>query len=147
LRHVLWGFGWHSPNRGTIISLGLIAIFACWAILKPAPDAKTAIKRCILPIGVVTLLSQNLFSWYMLWLLPLIAIFMEPSNKRIMGFALPRLDAWTGWWLFCGLIALSYTFFIDWKPVNAAIYAKFLPLYAILLFDLVRRYAKHFSIH
>ena len=147
LRYVLWELGWHSPNGMVFISLGLIAIFACWAILKPAPDAETAIKRCILPIGVVTLLSQNLFSWYMLWLLPLIAIFMKPSNKRIVGLTLPCLDAWTGWWLFCGLIALSYTFFIDWKPVYAAIYVQFLPLYAILVFDPVRRYAKRTAVH
>jgi len=147
LSHALWKLGWHSPNRLIFILLGLVAIFACWVFVKPAPDAEAAIKRCILPIGVVTLLSQNLFSWYMLWLLPLIAIFVESLDKRIMGFALPRLDAWTGWWLFCGLIALSYTFFIDWKPINTAINAQFLPLYAILLFDLMRRYAKRFIVH
>jgi len=146
LKIFLWNLGWHSPNRLTVIALGLIAIFACWAILKPASNAETALKRCILPIGVITLLSQNLFSWYMLWLLPLIAIFIEPADKHVMRFALPRLDAWTGWWLFCGLIALSYTFFIDWKPVNAALYTQFVPLYAILLIDLVRRYAKRFAI-
>jgi len=143
LKNVLWSLGWHAPNRMMIVSLGLIAVFALWAILKPAPDAITAIKRCILPISVVTLLSQNLFSWYMLWLLPLIAIFIVPSNKRWMSFTLPSLDSWTGWWLFCGLIALSYTFFVDWMPVKTAIYAQFLPLYAILLFDLVRKYAKY----
>ena len=147
LKSSLWNLGWHSSNRLTVISLGLIAIFAAWAILKPAMNAETAIKRCILPISVITLLSQNLFSWYMLWLLPLIAIFIEPTDKRIMGFALPRLNAWTGWWLFCGLIALSYIFFIAWFPVNAALYAQFMPLYAILLIDLVRRYAKRIAIH
>ena len=147
LKSFLWNLGWQSPNRITIVSLGLIAIFAGWAIFKPAFNAEIAIKRCILPIGVITLLSQNLFSWYMLWLLPLIAIFIEPSEKRIMEIAMPRLDAWTGWWLFCGLIALSYTFFIDWMPVKTAIYAQFLPLYAILLIDLVRRHAKRFAIH
>ena len=83
----------------------------------------------------------------MLWLLPLIAIFLESSGKRFGILALPRLDAWTGWWLFCGLIALSYTFFIQWKPVNAAIYAQFVPLYLILLIDFVRTYAKRNVVH
>jgi len=138
----LWRLGWHSSNRIMILSLGLIVLFACWSFFKPAPDAETALRRCVLPIGALTLLSQNLFSWYMLWLLPLIAIFIEPSSKNLGLFALPRLDAWTGWWLFCGLIGLSYTFFIVWKPVDVAIYAQFLPLYAILLFDAVRKYAK-----
>ena len=138
MKNLLHVLGWRSWGNLTIIALGTIAIFAGWSILNPARDAETAIRRCILPIGILTLLSQNLFSWYMLWLLPLIAIFLTPTNKRAGIFAFPRLDAWTGWWLFCGLIALSYTFFIEWKPVPAAIYAQFLPLYAILLIDFLR---------
>jgi hypothetical protein len=86
-------------------------------------------------IGPITLLSYNLFSWYLLWLLPLIAIFLQPGQR----FGL-RLDAWTGWWLFSGLIALSYTFFLDWKPIPPAIWAQFMPLYLFLLIDLARRW-------
>jgi hypothetical protein len=63
----------------------------------------------------------------MLWLLPLLALFIRPG--RLLGL---RADAWTGWWLFCGLVALSYTFFLGWKPVPAAIWAQYLPLYAFL---------------
>jgi hypothetical protein len=140
LKQILNGLGWHSVNNVTIIALGMIVICSCWAILRPPQNAETALRRCILPIGIITLFSQNLFSWYMLWLLPLIAIFFEPSGKRIGSFTLPRLNAWTGWWLFCGLIALSYTFFIEWRPVKAAVYAQFLPLYSILLIDFVRTY-------
>ncbi|HEX9840002.1 MAG TPA: glycosyltransferase family 87 protein [Anaerolineales bacterium] len=138
LNDVLDWVGWHSPNRITLVALGVIAIFVCWAIIKPAFDAETAVRRCILPIGIITLFSQNLFSWYMLWLLPLIAIFLEPSRKRFGILALPCLDAWTGWLLFCGLVGLSYTFFVEWRPIKAAIYAQFLPLYALLLIDAVR---------
>jgi alpha-1,6-mannosyltransferase len=133
---------WHSPNRIIFITIGIFLIAVCWTILKPAPDAATAVKRCIIPIAVFTLFSQNLFSWYMLWLLPLIAIFMEPARKQLWGLPLPSLNSWTGWWLFCGLIGLSYTFFIQWKLVNLAIWIQFLPLYAFLLLDLVRSYAK-----
>ncbi|MEP6895200.1 MAG: glycosyltransferase family 87 protein [Chloroflexota bacterium] len=148
LSHLLNVLKWHSLNRITIITLGILALAACWAIIKPAPDAETALRRCILPIGVITLLSQNLFSWYLLWLLPLIAIFLEPSSKRFGLLTLPRLDAWTGWWLFCGLIGLSYAFFIQWKPVNIAIQVQFLPLYAFFIFDLVMKlYAKRALIH
>jgi hypothetical protein len=75
-------------------------------------------------------LTQNLFSWYMLWLLPLVALFVRPG--RLMGL---RADAWTGWWLFCGLVALSYTFFIRWEPVPAALWVQFVPLYGLLLWD------------
>lgn len=135
-----------SPSRITFMALSVIFVLACWAIIKPAPDAKTALRRCILPIGAITLLSQNLFPWYMLWLLPLIAIFWKPSARRFGVFALPRLDAWTGWWLFCGLVALSYTFFINWKQVASAIQFEFIPLYMFLFIHAVTHLWKKFSI-
>ena len=146
LRNILGLIGWHSPNRITLIAISMIAILACWAILKPAPNAEAAIRRCVLPIGIITLLSQNLFSWYMLWLLPLVAIFIEPSGKRFGILALPRLNAWTGWWLFCGLVGLSYTFFIQWKPVPLAIQFEFIPLYLFLVIHLATLLWKKFSI-
>jgi hypothetical protein len=81
-------------------------------------------------MGAFTLLTQNLFSWYLLWLLPLVALFVRPG--RLLGL---RAEAWTGWWLFCGLVALSYTFFIDWAPVPAALWIQFAPLWGLLLWD------------
>jgi hypothetical protein len=122
----------------TLLTLAALA-FICLVVLARSPaDAETAIRSCVWPIGVMTILSHDLFSWYMLWLLPLLAIFLRPG--RLLGF---RLDAWSGWWLFCGLIGLSYTFFISWTPVPAAIWAQFLPLYALLLADLGRRLKEH----
>ena len=138
LNHMFDGFKLGLPNMLIPLALGIILIAAGWAITHPAPDAKTALRRCILPIGVLTLLSQDLFSWYMLWLLPLIAIFLTPSDKSLGFLKFPRLDAWTGWWLFCGLIGLSYTVFINGRPIKAAILAQFLPLYLFLLIDFMR---------
>ena len=145
LNHILTWVNLHQTNSLALIALGVIMLLGGWTIFNPAPDAETAIRRCIVPIGIITLLSQNLFSWYMLWLLPLIAIFLKPSNIRFGILALPRLDAWTGWWLFCGLVGLSYSFFIKWKPVNAAIQFEFLPLYAILFIDLANFLWKKFG--
>ena len=99
-------------------------------VVRPARDGEEAARRCIWLIGAFTILTQNLFSWYMLWLLPLVAIFLRPG--RLLGF---RVDAWTGWWLFCGLVALSYTFFISWRPVRWALWAQFLPLFAFMVYD------------
>lgn len=115
-----------------LLTLGLIGLSM---MLRPAPDGETALRRCVWLIGPVTLLSYNLFSWYLLWLLPLLAIFVQPGQR----FGL-RGDAWTGWWLFSGLLALSYTFFLDWKPVGWAIWVQFWPLYLLLLFDLAQRW-------
>lgn len=145
LNYVLDGIKFNVPNRLLLLTLSILFVLTVWCILHPAPDAKTALRRCIWPISIVTLLSQNLFSWYMLWLLPLLAIFIEPSAKKVWMLHLPRLNAWTGWWLFCGLIGLSYTFFIKWKPVSLAIQAQFIPLYFFLLIDLVNISWKKFA--
>jgi hypothetical protein len=143
IKYLLDGLRLNLPNMLIPLALGIIAIAAGWAFTHPAPDAKTALRRCVLPIGVLTLFSQDLFAWYMLWLLPLIAIFLIPSGKSLGILKLPRPDAWTGWWLFCGLIGLSYTYFIHQVPVKAAILAQFLPLYLFLLIDFARFHGIH----
>ena len=130
--------GLDTFNNLLVLTLLILIIIYCWMIIKPAADAETALRRCIWPIGVFTLLSANLFSWYMLWLLPLIAIFVSPSKRQFGRLQLLRVDAWTGWWLFCGLVGLSYTFFIQWKPVRSAIWVQYLPLYAFLFISLCR---------
>jgi hypothetical protein len=122
-----------DPHHGMfVLTAGILIILGVWMVLRPANDGVDAVRRSVWLIGAFTILTQNLFSWYMLWLLPLIAIFLQPG--RLLGL---RADAWTGWWLFCGLVALSYTFFIDWKPVRAALWAQFLPLYGFLILSAV----------
>jgi hypothetical protein len=103
-------------------------------VIRPAADGASALRRCIWLIGIFTLLTQNLFSWYMLWTLPLIALFLQPGP--LAGL---RLDGWSGWWLFSGLVMLSYSFFIRWRPVPVLLGVQFIPLYLLLLADGVRR--------
>ena len=146
LNHFLDGIHLNIPYRLVALSIGIILVVVIWCIFHPAPDAETALRRCIWPIGIVTLFSQDLFAWYMLWLLPLTAIFLQPSNIKWKMFTLPKMDAWVGWWLFCGLVGLSYTFFIKWKPVSSAIQIEFIPLYLILVIHLVTLLWKKFSI-
>ncbi len=129
-----------------VLMLFVVGVISIWMITYPSRDGESAIRRCVWLIGAVSLLSQNLFSWYMLWLLPLLAIFLSSEDKS-SDFMAPgwlnrfplRFDAWTGWWLFCGLIGLSYTFFIRWKPVPPAIWGQYLPLYFFMGVDLVRQ--------
>jgi alpha-1,6-mannosyltransferase len=123
-----------------MLSLGLWGLASLLMILFPPRDGVSALRRCLWPISIITLLNQNLFSWYILWLLPLLAVFLQEgvlhwgNHKVRLGL---RLDAWTAWWLFSGLAALSYTFFINWKPVKAAIQFQFWPLYILLVLSLV----------
>jgi alpha-1,6-mannosyltransferase len=108
-----------------------LAIIGLIFVLRPATHAEQAIWRCIWLIGAFTLLTQNLFPWYMLWLVPLIALFLRPGKLGL------KLDAWTGWFLFSGLVALAYTFFIKWVPVVWASFVEYVPLYALLILPIV----------
>jgi alpha-1,6-mannosyltransferase len=123
-----------DPQQGlALLLLGILALLGLYMVLRPAPDAESALRRCLWLIGAFTLLSQDLFPWYLLWLLPLMAVFLQPARRSVL-FGL-QVSAATGWWLFCGLVALAYTFFLRWKPLPAAIWIQFLPLYAFLLLD------------
>jgi hypothetical protein len=120
-----------DPNLGVLVlTLSVLALVALVIVLRSADSAEAAVRRSVWLIGAFTLMTQNLFSWYLLWLLPLLALFVRPG--RLFGL---RADGWTAWWLFCGLVGLSYTFFLDWRPVPAALWAQFVPLYALLLWD------------
>lgn len=118
-----------------VLLLTILALASLAMALRPAVNGETAVRRCIWLIGAYTLLYYNLFSWYLLWLLPLLALFVQPG--RLFGL---RVDAWTGWWLFSGSIALSYSFFIAWKPVPFLQWVEFVPLYLFLLLGLLRRW-------
>ncbi len=125
-----------NPKQSlSVLLLFILAVTAIMMTLGPAASGESALRRCLWLIGPVMLLSYNLFSWYLLWLLPLLAVFLRPGERWGL-----RPDAWSGWWLFSGLLALSYTFFLDWKPIPAAIWAQFIPLYLFLLVDLARRW-------
>jgi hypothetical protein len=130
----LWERVGIDPSAGGLaLSLGVLALLGLLMVRHPAADAVAALRRCVWLIGAFVLLTQNLFSWYLLWLLPLVALFLRPG--RLLGL---RMEGWTGWWLFCGLVALSYTFFIRWRPVPAALWIEFAPLYGLLLWDAAR---------
>ncbi|GAB4517763.1 MAG: hypothetical protein Kow0047_29420 [Anaerolineae bacterium] len=109
-------------------TLSALAVISLAFVLRPATGLEQRIRRGIWLIGTYTLLTQNLFPWYMLWVLPLVALFLEPDPR--WGI---KLDAWAGWWLFCGLVALAYTFFIRWRPISWAIWAQYIPLYVLLM--------------
>lgn len=129
----LRGLGLAPLRELALLLLGALALLGLYMLRHPARDGETALRRSLWLMGAFTLLSHDLFSWYLLWMLPLMAVFLQPV--RWGPLPVLRADAWTGWWMFCGLASLSYTFFIRWRPVAAATWAEFLPLYALLLVD------------
>jgi len=124
-----WGYRFHVPfyQSVNLVMFSLIALTSLWFWYSPAPTGREAVYRCSLPIGIYVLINLNLFSWYVLWMLPYVALTITRG----------RLNFGLAWWVFSGLIALSYTFFIDWEVVDWAIAAQFYPLYALLLAALV----------
>ncbi|MBI5301046.1 MAG: DUF2029 domain-containing protein [Chloroflexi bacterium] len=121
-----------------LLMFAALALIGLVMLLRPAPDAEQAIRRSIWLIGAFTLLTQNLFPWYMLWLVPLLALFVRPGK---LGLA---FDAWTGWFVFSGLVALAYTFFIVWRPVAWALSLEFIPLYLFLILPSAWNWFKRF---
>jgi hypothetical protein len=118
-----------SPSTfANLITFGGLALLGAYYMLRPAADGRTALLRCVWLIGWFTLFTQNLFPWYLLWLLPLIVCFLEPG--KLFGF---QRSTVTAWFFFSGLIMLSYTFFIEWRVIIWVQLVEFLILYTLLL--------------
>src|SRR5574341_1256967 len=81
--------------------------------------------------------TQNLFAWYLLWLLPLIALLVEPG--QFLGV---KFSAMSAWLIFSGLIGLSYLFFVQWKPYPWVQMLEFIPLYLMLIVAALLRWQR-----
>jgi hypothetical protein len=125
-----------------LLFITLCVIYYVFFYLRARADGVSILCRCIWPIGAFTLLTQNLFPWYMLWLVPLLAIFLPASSSGAQSFLAGfPVNSWTGWWLFCCLISLSYPFFVPTGMLTLRVLAsliQFIPLYAFLLYDFFR---------
>ena len=120
-----------GASLANAITFGGLAVMGLVFVLRPAADGRAALRRCVWLIGWFTLFTQNLFAWYLLWLLPLITLFVEPG--KLFGLKLAPLSAWL---IFTGTVALSYMFFVKWRVVLWAQAAEYWPLYALLLLPL-----------
>ena len=121
-------YGRSGSTFANLITFGGLVSLSLIFIVRPASSSKSALIRCVWLIGWFTLFTQNLFPWYLLWLLPLLACLVEPG--RFFGFKLAPMTAWL---FFSGLVVFSYLFFIHWRIVPWAQLAEFAPLYALLL--------------
>lgn len=111
---------WHTSVNTLMPALIVVISLLFWAF--PAKSARGAISRCAWPIGIYLIINQNVFSWYVLFMLPLVAV-------QWGGW---RLTYAFAWWAFSGLIALSYTFFLQWKHINWVVWLQYVPLYTLL---------------
>jgi hypothetical protein len=120
--------GQTGATLANAVTFGGLAALSAAFTLRPAQSGQQAFGRCAWLIGWFTLTTQNLFPWYLLWLLPLLALWVEPG--RVFGL---RLAPATAWLIFTGTSALAYLFFIRWRVVAWGQAAEFLPLYLLLL--------------
>jgi alpha-1,6-mannosyltransferase len=119
--------GLTGASLANLVTFGGLAALGAIFVVRPAASGKVALWRCVWLIGWFTLFTQNLFSWYLLWLLPLLVLFVEPGP--VLGLKLAPASAWL---IFTGTSALSYVFFVQWKVVPWAQSAEYWPLYALL---------------
>lgn len=122
------GLGLPGATLANVVTFGGLAVMSLFFVLRPAASAQAALMRCVWLIGWYTLFTQNLFAWYLLWLLPLITLFTEAG--RVLGFKLAPMMAWL---IYSGTIALSYVFFVHWRPIPAMQVAEYAPLYILLV--------------
>ncbi|MBL8046863.1 MAG: hypothetical protein JNL09_09990, partial [Anaerolineales bacterium] len=129
---------WQRARLANVVTFGGLAIISAYFVWKPLPleseghAGKNVLVRGLWLIGWFTLTTQNLFPWYLLWLLPLIVILLEPG--RFLGF---KLASTTAWFIFTGTVMLAYVFFVQWRVVPWAQAAEFWPLYALLLLSVI----------
>lgn len=117
---------WTIPNNyGALILVGITSLYFWW---RPARTPRQAIMRCVVPIGLYLLINHNLFSWYALWLLPLIALDLKLDRWRGL-----LENSMLGWWLFTGLLGLSYLLFVKSEMPVWATLLEFMPLYILLI--------------
>jgi alpha-1,6-mannosyltransferase len=108
-----------------IITIVALAAWVVVAALRRRATASMVDRAFVLLAGVV-LLSPNLFPWYVLWLVPLLA-----------------LSPFVPWIAFTGTVALAYTFFLHepWAIPAWARTVEFLPLAAGAVWAAARRWS------
>jgi hypothetical protein len=101
------------------VSVGMLAALIVVSVgfaFFPARTPRQAIVRCLWPVGLYLLVSQNLFPWYAVGLLPFLTVSLRQG--KLLGL---RADAATGLWLFMALLPLAYTiFYVGWDVTWAA---------------------------
>jgi hypothetical protein len=107
---------WRVVQAWQLLFLGLLG---AWAVWRPLTQPAAVRRRAWAVFAVLIVFSQNLFSWYLVMILPLVTLELRAGRWGL------RLDAATGWLLFTGLVALSYTFFLTWEPAPWAIWAQY----------------------
>jgi hypothetical protein len=118
-----------SPFHFKIASiLSDVAILAsvAWSVWTPIRSHEEMLRRAIIVIAVCLLVVPSLFPWYVLWLLPLVAMYGERPSKAFICLA--------------GCVDLVYIYYFDsavhwWVPA-----VEYIPVFALLYSEIKRGY-------
>ena len=79
--------GWYAAeNLARLVSAGLLIIWLVVLTRRPIADDEDFVRRCLLAVGGLFLLSPTQFPWYYTWLLPFLAV--TPSLPLLLYTAL-----------------------------------------------------------
>ncbi len=116
-------------SKVTVVGI-LLAVLGYLLVKRPHPDAGNLLFKCFVLMAGVFLLSPVQNPWYLLWVLPFICLFPQPS-----------------WILLTGLMGLYYLdFYFDYQEtqhLSAWIpWCEYLPFYALLAWELWKHKAR-----
>ncbi len=147
-----------------LLLLAAVAALALWHLARPAPDR--FLQRGLTMIGLLTVGSQFLQPWYLLWLLPFLTALWPTGDggrrtddgrratddeirntkyeiritHRASPVVRPPSSVWLGWLLFSGTITLSYHFYVHNQWNIPLVIVEYTPLYGLLLWAWLRRH-------
>ncbi len=133
-----------DPYRIVQAVLWLAALaLASWQLLHP--DHARLFHRGLAMVGLLTIGSQFLHPWYIVWLLPFLTV-LWPVHAPLRTSDGPsstpypiRPTTWLAWLLFSGTVVLSYHFYLAERWNIPLTVLEYLPLYLLLLWPWLRR--------
>lgn len=120
-RQPYWAFV--NPTMYSLVAFTSLAF-----VIFPARTPQLAIMRCMIPIAIYLIVNMNLFSWYILFILPLVPLSLHPGIA--FGF---RMNVGLAWLVFSGLVIISYNIFVTGYAQAWEVPLQFLPLYGMLI--------------
>lgn len=121
----LWALlEWFSGSRdvATGMGVGVVAGLALWV----AGRRLEPVRAAYLLVGAILLLSQNAFSWYFTWIVPLLSL--DPSPKSRAAWLMLSVLQFLSYHVLLGYHATG-----EWRFEPVMLWLTYAPFYALLL--------------
>lgn len=122
-----------GPPGAKGVCLALLAAGLAALVAHPRLRDRPLWWRTYVALALAILLASTVHSWYLTWLLPLLAVQLTASRRP--PYLVP-LHA-TAWLLFSGLVALPYLTYDTHEWQLWISFAQYVPLFALLALDLL----------